>query len=154
MMFEEEILNLASNLLKHEDSEVREQAALLMSSLAISKNAREYFELAFANLKDLLEDEDIKVREAAAFTIMRVSINDDGCSRLVLNAVPAQMIESFIHHSHVMNIQYEEALYLEYLLEAFVNLTFSDSGIETLLGKHAVTCFTKMLDDHKQSKVF
>jgi hypothetical protein len=62
MMLDEEILHLASNLLKYNDPEVREQAALLLSSFAVSKNARELFELAFVHLKDLLEDEDLKVR--------------------------------------------------------------------------------------------
>jgi hypothetical protein len=33
------------------------------------------------------------------------------------------------------------------LLEAFINLTFSDNGIETLLGKDAIPQFTKVLDD-------
>lgn len=56
MMLDEEILHLASNLLKYEDAEVREQAALLLSAFAVSKNARELFELAFVHLKDLLED--------------------------------------------------------------------------------------------------
>jgi len=32
------------------------------------------------------------------------------------------------------------------LLEAFVNLTFSDIGIEPLLGRNAIEQFTKMLD--------
>ncbi len=33
-----------------------------------------------------------------------------------------------------------------YLLEAFVNLTFSDIGIEPLLGKNAIEQFTKILE--------
>ena len=32
------------------------------------------------------------------------------------------------------------------MLEAFVNLTFSDKGIEPLLGKEAILQFTKILD--------
>ena len=36
-----------------------------------------------------------------------------------------------------------------HLLEAFINLTFSDSGIDTLLGKNAIACFTRVLDDEK-----
>ena len=40
----------------------------------------------------------------------------------------------------------DDAQYLIYLLEAFVNLTFSDIGIEPLLGKQAIEQFTKMLD--------
>ena len=56
-------------MLKYEDGEVREQAALLLGSFALSYNGRALFEYAFAPLKDLLEDEDLKVREAAAWTI-------------------------------------------------------------------------------------
>lgn len=126
---------------------MREQAALLLSSFAVSKIGRDYFEEAFGPLKALLEDEDIKVREAAAFTIMRVSVNDDGCRKLVDNAVPEQMIQSFILHSEGKSVQYDEAQYLISLLEAFINLTFSDYGIETLLGKDAIKNFTKILDD-------
>lgn len=33
------------------------------------------------------------------------------------------------------------------MLEAFINLTFSDNGIETLLGKEAIACFTRVLSD-------
>jgi hypothetical protein len=36
-----------------------------------------------------------------------------------------------------------------HLLDAFINLTFSDNGIETLLGKDAIACFTRVLDDEK-----
>ena len=147
MMIEEDILGYAAQLLKHDDPEVREQAALLLSSFAISKNGRQLFELAFGSLKDLLEDEDIRVREATSFTIMRVSVNDDGCVKLVQNDVPDKMIASFIAHSDAKNINYNEAQYLTYLLEAFINLTFSDNGISTLLGKNAIACFTKILDD-------
>jgi hypothetical protein len=35
------------------------------------------------------------------------------------------------------------------LLEAFINITFSDNGIETLLGKEAIACFTRVLDDEQ-----
>jgi hypothetical protein len=48
------------------------------------------------------------------------------------------MINSFIKHSSEEEIAKEDAQYLIYLLEAFVNLTFSDIGIEPLLGKNAI----------------
>lgn len=38
---------------------------------------------------------------------------------------------------------------MTYLLEAFINLTFSDNGIETLLEKEAIAHFTKVLDDQQ-----
>jgi hypothetical protein len=48
------------------------------------------------------------------------------------------MIESFIRHSNEETLKKEDAQYLVFLLEAFVNLTFSDNGIEPLLGKNAI----------------
>lgn len=68
------------------------------------------------------------------------------------------MIESFIKHSNAKavdrlgvaggpGITKEDAQYLIYLLEGFVNLTFSDMGIEPLLGKNAILQFTKLLDN-------
>jgi hypothetical protein len=48
------------------------------------------------------------------------------------------MIESFIKHSDAQGITKQDAQYLIYLLEGFVNLTFSDMGIEPLLGKNAI----------------
>lgn len=57
------------------------------------------------------------------------------------------MIASFISHCEAKNIEYQDAQYLTYLLEAFINLTFSDNGIETLLGKEAISCFTRVLSD-------
>jgi hypothetical protein len=52
--------------LKHSDWEVREQCALLLSSFAIARRARELFSNAFDKLKDLLEDKVLRVREAVA----------------------------------------------------------------------------------------
>ena len=48
------------------------------------------------------------------------------------------MIDSFIQRSEPREIRYEEAQYLIHLLEAFVNITFSDAGISTLLGRDAI----------------
>lgn len=55
-MIDHDLLQIASNLLKHHSWEVREQAAILLSSFGTSKRAREIFEYAFPKLKDLLED--------------------------------------------------------------------------------------------------
>ena len=56
------------------------------------------------------------------------------------------MIESFIRHSDPDQMSKDDYKYLIYLLEAFVNLTFSDLGIEPLLGKNAIEQFIKILD--------
>jgi uncharacterized membrane-anchored protein YjiN (DUF445 family) len=153
MMIDEQVLQITSDLLRYEDPEVREQAALLLSSFALSKIGRELFEVAFGHLADLLEDEDLRVREAVAFTIMRVSVNEDGCEKMVQNNMPAAMISSFIKRSDAEQVSYDEATYLTHLLEAFINLTFSDNGIQTLLGKKAIACFTKVLDDETVKEV-
>jgi len=57
------------------------------------------------------------------------------------------MIESFIRHSNEDQMEYQDAQYLINLLEAFANLTFSDFGIEPLLGTGAIPQFTKLLDN-------
>lgn len=59
---------------------------------------------------------------------------------------PEAMIESFKKRSSSDSVTKDDAQYLIYLLEAFVNLTFSDNGISPLLGKSAIEQFTKILD--------
>ena len=49
---------------------------------------RQLFEYAFLNLKELLEDEDLKVRVATAWEFKQLTVNDDGCQRMVENSVP------------------------------------------------------------------
>ena len=46
-MIDHDLLIIASNLLKHNHWEVREQAAILLASFAISKRGRELFSYAF-----------------------------------------------------------------------------------------------------------
>ncbi len=57
------------------------------------------------------------------------------------------MILSFIGHSEPKDINYDEAQYLIHLLEAFVNVTFSDAGISTLLGRDAIKQFNKLVGE-------
>ena len=111
------------------------------------------FDFVFENLKELLEDEDLKVREATAWAFMRLSVNEDGCEKMVTSGIPEFMILSFIAHSEPKSLVIEDAQYLTYLLEAFVNLTFSDNGIEPLLGKDAIAQFTKLLDQEYAVKI-
>lgn len=112
----------------------------------MSAIGRQLFDYAFPNLRDLLEDEELDVRKAAAWAFRQLTVNDDGCQRIVESGCPEAMINSFIKHSSEEEMAKEDAQYLIYLLEAFVNLTFSDIGIEPLLGKNAIEQFTKMLD--------
>lgn len=140
-------MDIAASLLKHDEPEVREQAALLQGSFALSKIGRTNFTFVFDNLKDLLQDEDIRVREACAWAFHRSSVNDDGCVKMVENSIPEFMIEAFIQRSDPKDTQYEDGQFLILLLKAFVNLTFSDNGIAPLLGKDAIAQFIKILDD-------
>ena len=111
-MIDDEILSIASTLLKHEDSEVKEQAALLQGSFAISGIGRRMFDFVFENLKELLEDYNLKVREAAAWAFMRLSVNDDGCEKMVQSGMPEFMVSSFIGHSEPKALVVEDAQYL------------------------------------------
>ena len=111
------------------------------------------FDFVFENLKELLEDDEIRVREAAAWAFMRLSVNEDGCEKMVTSGIPEFMILSFIAHSEPKALVIEDAQYLIYLLEAFVNLTFSDNGIEPLLGKDAIAQYTKLLDQDYAVKI-
>ena len=61
-MIDAEILPITAELLKSEEAEVREQAALLIGSFALSAIGRQLFEEAFPNLKSLLEDKVLVVR--------------------------------------------------------------------------------------------
>ena len=76
----------------------------------------------------------------------RLSTNQTGCSLIVQSRSADTMINSFINHSKdAKSIKKEDGKYLTHLLEAFVNLTFSDEGIEPLLGKNAVSTFNKII---------
>ena len=75
-----------------------------------------------------------------------MSINDDGCLRIVESKCASAMIQSFIKHSKdEKSLKEEDGTYLIHLLEAFVNLTFSDYGIEPLLGQAAVSNFNTII---------
>jgi hypothetical protein len=58
------------------------------------------------------------------------------------------MINSFIKHSKdAKSLKRENGVYLIRLLDAFANLTFSDYGIEPLLGKGAVSTFKSIISE-------
>jgi len=82
-MIDYDLLEIASNLLKDPNWEVREQAALLIGALAIFYRARERFESVFGNLKQLLEDKVLRVREAVTYAFERLSINAHGQELIV-----------------------------------------------------------------------
>jgi hypothetical protein len=55
----------------------------LCASFALGAIARQIFDYAFSNLRELLEDEILEVRISVARVFERLSINDDGCQRIV-----------------------------------------------------------------------
>lgn len=145
-MIDYDLLQIAANLLKHPSWEVRQQSAILLSSFALQRRAREFFGYAFPMLQELLEDDVLQVREAVAFTFEKLSVNDDGCQRIVSSKCAECMIESFIGHSKdAGSLKQEDGQYLIHLLEGFANLTFSDLGIEPLLGKSAVATLNNII---------
>lgn len=91
--------------------------------------------------------------EGTAWAFKQLTTNDDGCQRLVEHECPQTMIKSFILHSNDGVMQKCDSEYLVHLLEAFVNLTFSDLGIEPLLNQDAIEQFTKMLDHDYATKI-
>lgn len=104
------------------------------------------FDDAFPRLKELLEDKVLEVREAVALTFRKLSVNDDGCQRIVESISTNSMITSFIGHSRdEKSMKKDDGQYLIHLLEAFVNLTSSDYGIVPLLGKNAIANFTNII---------
>lgn len=145
-MIDYDLLEISSNLLKDPNWEVREQAALLIGALAIFYRGRERFDAVFGNLKQLLEDKVLKVREAVTYAFERLSVNAHGCELIVQSSSADAMINSFIGHSKdEMHLKSEDGPYLIHLLEGFVNLSFSDMGIEPLLGKGAVSNFNRII---------
>lgn len=145
-MIDYDMLQIAANLLRHPSWQVREQSAILLSNFSLSKRAREIFGYAFPMLQELLEDQELKVREAVALTFERLSVNDDGCTKIVTSKSADAMIESFIAHSKdTAALKKHDGQYLTHLLEAFSNVTFSDMGIEPLLGKSAVATFNNII---------
>ena len=98
-MVDAEILTITAELLKSEEAEVREQSARLLGSFALSAIARQFFYYAFPNMKELLEDSDLAVRTATAWAFKQLTINDDGCQRMVDQKCPEAMIKSFNYYS-------------------------------------------------------
>lgn len=139
-MIENDLIPITSALMKHRDKEVREQAALLISSFASHERSCPYMkEYTFKYLKDILEDEDQSVRNAASWVFQKLSVTASG-RELIRDTQSAEtMISSFINHSSQDGLSPEKGTYLIQLLEAFVNITFNDYGIVPLLGKSAIS---------------
>jgi hypothetical protein len=153
-MIDYEILEQSSNLLNDDDWEVREQAALLISAFAYSYRARERFQCAFINLRNLLEDPILKVREAVAYCFHRLSLNSHGCTLIIQSHSASSMINSFIKHSKDdKSMKKEEGNYLIHLLTAFVNMTFADEGIEPLLGVKATSTLNTIISQQFIEKI-
>jgi len=85
------------------------------------------------------------VRTATAHVFKNLSLNSYGNEAIRDAGAANDMIKSFIEHSKDGNIEAAHGPYLIFLLEAFVNLTFNDYGIEPLLGKGAISQFTMLL---------
>ena len=138
-MIDNDLIAIVSALLKHRNEEVREQAAILTGSFSVHFRACAHLmEYSFKNLKEILEDNNQEVRNAAAYVFKQLSITLSGCECIRDTESANQMVMSFIAHSKQDGIAVEKGQYLIRLLEAFVNLTTKDFGIEPLLGKNAI----------------
>jgi hypothetical protein len=152
-MIDNDIIAITSALMRHKDKQVREQSALLISQFALHNRAQPHLmEYSFKNLKEILEDEDQPVRDAAALVFQRLSINAAGRECIRDTASAESMIFSFIKHSSKDHLQHAKGRYLILLLEAFINLTRDDFGIEPLLGKQAISRFSDLLESVPQAE--
>lgn len=102
-------------------------------------------EYSFKNLNHILEDPDQAVRNAAALVFHKLTMTPSGCECIRDTKSATQMITSFINHSNPDSIAKDKGFYLVQLLEAFINLTFYDYGIEPLLGVGAIQQFSTLL---------
>jgi len=99
-MIDNDIIAITSALMRHKDSEVREQAALLISQFSLhTRSTPHMMEYSFKNLKEILEDYDPLVRNAAALVYNRLSINAAGRECIRDTNSGESMIFSFIKHS-------------------------------------------------------
>jgi hypothetical protein len=138
-MIDFDIIAITSALLRHQDAEVREQAALLIGQFAVHNRACPHLmEYSFKNLKEILEDDVQSVRDATALVFQRLSVTAAGLECIRDTESAEQMVQSFIKHSSQDGLMPEKGRYLILLLEAFVNICFNDFGIEPLLGKEAI----------------
>ena len=156
-MVDNDIIAITSALMRHKDKQVREQAALLISQFALHNRASPHLmEYSFKNLKEILEDEDQLVRDAAALVFQNLSINAAGRECIRDTASAEAMKQSFIKHSSKDHLQKTKGKYLILLLEAFVNLTREDFGIEPLLGSQnshsAIAQFSNLLESVQSSE--
>lgn len=81
-MIDQDLIAITSTLMKHKDPEVREQAALLVSSFALHKRAAPQLLEYFKSLVDLLEDKEQNVRTATAHVFKKLSLNSYGCEAI------------------------------------------------------------------------
>jgi len=126
-----ELLKLCGELLESKNEGVRKEAALLIGGLVVLMNARDLVveSQVMPVLQEHLTDSSLEVREAVAWALCRLSGSRDGVDRLVETVTVGVMVKAFIHYS-----KSEDTLFLMLLLEAFINLSEYDDGIEGMLG--------------------
>lgn len=83
-------------------------------------------------LQQHLSDENRNVRDAVAWTLCRLSNSRDGVNRLVQSQTVTVMVSAFINFTKTPKIK--NKLLILYLLEAFINISEYDMGIEPMLG--------------------
>jgi HEAT repeat protein len=91
-MIDNGIVESASSLLRDDDPEVRQQAALLIGSFVTSVRAREGIQPAFEGLQQQLLDESLAVREACSWAFFKLSLNRHGTDMIVESESALAMI--------------------------------------------------------------
>jgi hypothetical protein len=64
------------------------------------------------------------------------------------------MVGAFIQYSDPRDVVPEYAQYLLYLLEAFINLTEYDNGIEPILGTGLMSSLAYLIEKYKKLKPY
>jgi HEAT repeat len=139
------VLQSCAVLLNSESPQVRKESALLIGGLVTLMHARDLLisSSVFPPLQDKLTDPEAEVRTAVAWAIKRILISRDGVDRVVeTNTVP-KIVSAFIEHAK--NPKNENKSYLMELLEAFVNLSQYDNGINPMLDTGLMKCLISFL---------
>ena len=148
------ILKSCGKLLQSENCEVRRYAAFLTGGLISVMQGRALMigSDVFPGLQEKLTDEVLEVREAVAWTLCRLSNSRDGVQIMVESNTIPSMVGAFIQYADPRDVVPEYAQYLLYLLEAFINLTEYDNGIEPVLGTGLMSSLAYLIDKSKKLK--
>ncbi|CAG9316912.1 unnamed protein product [Blepharisma stoltei] len=155
-MINSRIMESCGNLLNSENWTVRMEAAYLIGGLIFMMQGRNIMILndVFPPLQRHLTDENTNVREAVAWTLCRLSNSRDGVAKLAESCTIITMVSAFINFSKAPKTK--NKMCLLYLLEAFINISEYDIGIEPMLGTglmKSLINFLKLAKKYKEQEI-